>query len=110
MSQQALAVPIVGTGLCAGGGESTLKRPLQFTLPDRPFLMMGDPVTRGAQRRRDLFTRHLASKFVAMLGGGSVAACGGDVEPFVRFHQVDLAASARAQEDRPLEGAVRQLG
>ena len=45
-----------------------------------------------------------------MLGGGMVASRGGDVEPFVRFDQINLAAPARGQKDRPLEGAVRQLG
>ena len=56
--------------------------------------MMGDPVTRGAKRGGDFLPGHLASKFVASLGGGTVAARSGDVKPFVRFDPIDVAAPA----------------
>src|SRR6185295_5600413 len=92
------------------------RRPRRTTAPSwkkrcaKRRSVAGDPFARGLQGGGDLFPAHLAREFFAMLCGSPIAASGGDVEPFVRFDQVDATFAPDRAGKAKLETARRHLG
>jgi len=68
-----------------------------------------DPLAGRTKRRSDFLTAHLARELLAMLSGHPVTTRGTDVEPLVRFDEVDPTFASRRAGEAQLEETYRHV-